>query len=319
MVRSLSNFRFLKTTPKSAFAAVLWSLAALPGMAAEAPAYRGPVVAGQLEEPENQETSGLAVSHRTPGLLWTHNDSGGDPVLFAVNANGSLRGKVRLEGAGNFDWEEITSFELDGKSWLLVADMGDNFALRQGCVLHVVAEPEVTALPPDGDLVVRPAYSVYFAYEDGARDAESLAVDVKERAIYILSKRDAVPRLYRLPLAAAAAAQPAVARFLGLAPHFPQPTAVQRNIRTPTQGFSGWPTAMGFSHDGTMALVLVYEQPLIFRRAPGETWAEALAREPAKLAPHQLPQAEAACFSTDDRMIYVASEKTMDLLRYDRR
>lgn len=319
MVRSLSNFLLLKTTPKSAFVAALWSFAALPGPGAEVPVYRGPVVAGQLEEPANQETSGLAVSHRTPGLLWTHNDSGGDPVLFAVNANGSLRGKVRLEGAGNFDWEEVTSFELDGKSWLLAADIGDNFALRPGCVLHLLEEPAVTALSPDRELVVRPAYSIYFTYEDGARDAESLAVDVKERAIYILSKRDAVPRLYRLPLAAASAARPAIARFLGLAPHFPRPTPAQQQVRAPTQGFIGWPTAMGFSHDGTMALVLVYEQPLIFPRAPGETWAEALAREPIKLAPHQLPQAEAACFSTDDRMIYVASEKTTNLLRYDRR
>ena len=74
---------------------------------------------------------------------------------------------------------------------------------------------------------------------------------------------------------------------------------------------------MGFSHDGLMALILVYEQPLLFSRAPGETWTEAVAREPIKLPPHKLPQAEAACFSTDDRTIYVASEKTTQLLRYD--
>jgi hypothetical protein len=321
MVRLISALALLKTTPKSALAALLWLLPALVGAAeaTAAPAYADPVEAGQLAEPKNQETSGLAASHRTPGLLWTHNDSGGDPVLFALNANGSLRGKVRVEGVANFDWEEMATFELDGKAWLLAADMGDNYAMRRSCVLHVLAEPDATQLSTDGELVLKPEYSIHFIYEDGARDAEALAVDVKERAVYILSKRDETPRLYRLPLAAAPAAQPVAARFLGLLPHLPQPTALQRSIRLPTQGFLGWPTAMDFSHDGTLALVLIYEQPLLFPRAPGETWADALARTPIQLTPHQLPQAEAACFSPDDRAIFIGSEKTMQLLRYDRK
>jgi hypothetical protein len=319
MVRSLSVFALLKTTPKSAFAALLGLLLALPGRAETAPVYAGPVEAAQLAEPQNQETSGIAVSHRTPGMIWTHNDSGGEPVLFALNADGSLRGKVRVAGVTNYDWEEMTSFELDGKAWLIAADIGDNYAARKDCVLHLIAEPDAAALSPGQELLLRPEYSIHYIYEDGARDAESLAVDVKERMIYVLSKREDVPRLYRLPLAPAPANQPVAARFLTLVPHLPQPTALQRNVRMPTQGFLGWPTAMDFSHDGTLALVLVYEQPLLFPRAAGETWAEALARDPVKLTPHQFPQAEAACFTADDRAILVASEKTMQLLRYDRR
>ena len=65
--------------------------------------------------------------------------------------------------------------------------------------------------------------------------------------------------------------------------------------------------------------MLVYQQPLLYPRAPGETWAAALAREPVKLTPPDLPQAEAACFSTDGHSISVASERTKVLLRYDRR
>jgi hypothetical protein len=319
MVRSLSVFSLLKTTAKSAAAVVLGIFFFLPAMAADTPAYRGPVMAGQLAEPKNQETSGLTASHRMPGVLWTHNDSGGDPVLFAVNADGSLRGKVRVDGVHNFDWEDVASFELDGKAWLVAADIGDNFALRPtGCMLHVLTEPESVSLSPDRELTVAPAYSINFVYEDGARDAESLAVDVKERAIYLLSKREDIPRLYRLPLAPMTGSEPVVAKFVGLVPHLPKPTVLQRNVRLPSQGFRGWPTAMDFSHDGTLALVLVYEAPLLFPRAPGESWAEALSHEPVRLAPHELPQAEGACFSADDRAIFVASEKTMVLLRYDR-
>lgn len=319
MVRALSGFTLLKTTPKSALAALL-ALAVFPPVRAQpAPDYAGPVAAAQLAEPRNEETSGLAVSHRTPGLLWTHNDSGGEPVLFALNADGSSRGRIRVEGVANYDWEEMASFELDGKAWLLAADLGDNFGRRPACVLHLIAEPDAAALSPDRELLLRPDYSIPFIYEDGARDAEALAVDVKERAIYILSKREDTPRLYRLPLAPATAAQPAAARFVGLVPHLPQPTSLQRLIQRPTQGYLGWPTALDFSPDGTLALVLVYHQPLLYPRHPGESWAEALAREPVKLTPHDLPQAEAACFSPDGRALYIASEKTMQLLRYDRR
>lgn len=319
MVHLLSVLRLLKTTPKSVLAAALGLLPVIAVSADSVPAYAGPAVAGHLAEPKNEETSGLAISHRTPGLLWTHNDSGGDPVLFAMNTDGTLRGRVRVAGVKNTDWEEMSSFELDGKAWLLAADMGDNFSARSSLVLHVLPEPDAAQLQPDRETEIAPAYSIHFIFEDGARDAESLAVDVKERAIYLLSKREEVPRLYRLPLAAASADQPAAARFLGLVPHLPQPTVLQRSVRLPTQGFLGWPTAMDFSHDGKTALVLVYEQPLLFPREPGESWAEALARDPVKLAPHKLPQAEAACFSTDDKNIYLASEKTTDLLRYDRR
>ena len=46
---------------------------------------------------------------------------------------------------------------------------------------------------------------------------------------------------------------------------------------------------------------------------------EALAREPVRLAAHDLPQAEAACFSPDGKRIFVASESSRKLLRYDRR
>ena len=95
MVRALSGFTLLKTTPKSALAALL-ALAVFPPVRAQpAPDYAGPVAAAQLAEPRNEETSGLAVSHRTPGLLWTHNDSGGEPVLFALNADEIGRASCR--------------------------------------------------------------------------------------------------------------------------------------------------------------------------------------------------------------------------------
>src|SRR4051812_34201862 len=104
MYHVISNQSLLKTMPKSIFASVVLLLAASVDAAEIPPDYSGPIRAGMMAEPRNLETSGLAASQRTAGLLWTHNDSGGEPVLFALNTDGTLRGSVQLQGVVNRDW-----------------------------------------------------------------------------------------------------------------------------------------------------------------------------------------------------------------------
>lgn len=294
-----------------------WAVAAAGTITSE-PHFAPPVPASALAEPRNREASGLAASRRTPNLLWTHNDSGGEPVLYAIDAHtGDLRGKVRLKGVRNIDWEDIASFERDGKAWLVVGDIGDNFARRPFVLLHVLEEPAATALAPDRETEGAPAYTLRVVYEDLARDCESLAVDAREGMIYLLSKREQVPRLYRLPLEPNR--ETVVARRVGTVPHLPQPEFIQRLLKTPTGAYRGCPTAMDFLPDGSAALVLTYGDLLLFPRAADESWSDALAKPPVVLAPHKLPQAEGACFAADGRAIFVSSENTMTLLRYDRR
>jgi len=319
MVRALSGQSPLKTTPKSVLFVLFSLLIASAGAGEDRPEFRGPFQVGNLAEPANREASGLAISRRSDNLIWTHDDSGGEPVLFALGTDGTLRGKVRLEGVTNVDWEDIASAEISGQPMLVVGDTGDNAAQRPRCVIHLVSEPDPAQLTPGTELVWRPEYSIHYIYEDGARDVEGVAVDAKEGAIYLLSKRDSPARLYRLPLHAASSSQPAVARRVGTVPHLPRPTVWDKMIKDPHHAFRGQPTALDFSVDGTLALVLTYGRPLLFPRHAGETWAEALSREPVSLAPHALPQAEGACFTGDGRAIYVCSEKALRLLRYDRR
>ncbi|MDB6114708.1 MAG: hypothetical protein JWQ62_1653 [Lacunisphaera sp.] len=238
MVRSLSVLKVLKTTSKSAWLALVLLLST-PAAAEKPPEYRGPFEAGTMAEPRNQEASGLAASQRTDGVLWTHNDSGGEPVLFALNIDGSSRGRVRLAGVENTDWEDLASCELDSQPLLIVADIGDNFAVRSHPVIHFVAEPDAASLTPQHELSIRPDWSLNFIYEDGARDCEAMAVDVKERAIYLLTKRDAVPRLYRLELKPAPISQPAVARLIGTVPHLPQAANWKKILQAPAYAFYG--------------------------------------------------------------------------------
>ncbi|MBA4136880.1 MAG: hypothetical protein C0518_06145 [Opitutus sp.] len=279
--------------------------------------FAGPFDAGTMAEPRNQEASGLAVSRRAANLLWIHEDSGRAPELHALDEHGARRGRILVAGAENIDWEDVASFTLEGRAWLCVADVGDNNAQRPFVQLHFIEEPDPTLLSPDQELTLRPTFSLQVSYEDGPRDCESVAVDARERAVYLLSKRDAVPRLYRVPLAAAA--RPVVARKVGEAPHFPKPNQVQRVLKIPTGLYRASPCAMDFAADGSGAVVLTYGDTLYFPRATGESWPTALAREPVVLGGHGLLQAEAVAFARDGRSIFVCSEGTMRLLRYDRR
>jgi hypothetical protein len=288
--------------------------------ASDAPVrYDGPVEVGLMSQ-QIREASGLAPSRLSAGILWTHNDSGGEPVLYAVSAvNANLRGQLRFLGVPNIDWEDVSSFEQDNKAWLVAGDVGDNLSRRSQVVLHFVPEPDPAHLDPKKELSLPPSYSIHFVYEDGPRDCESVAVDPKEHTVYLLSKRDPVPHLYRLPLAAASKEHPAVARLVGKVPHLPQPVGWQWLRPTATGAVRGEPTAMGFNNDGTLALVLTYGDLLLFERETDQSWAEVLGQEPHKLPPDHLPQAEGACFSGDGQHVYVVSEGTQRLLRYDRK
>ena len=52
------------------------------------------------------EASGVAASHKSPGVLWSHNDSG-EPTLLAVGADGTSLGRLWVARAAVEDWEDI--------------------------------------------------------------------------------------------------------------------------------------------------------------------------------------------------------------------
>src|SRR2546425_2345850 len=60
-----------------------------------------------LASPRLIESSGVAVSHAHPGVLWSHNDSGDGPYLYATDLTGADRGRVLVSGAENEDWEDM--------------------------------------------------------------------------------------------------------------------------------------------------------------------------------------------------------------------
>lgn len=66
------------------------------------------------------ETSGLI---KWNNQIWTHNDSGGDTNLYALDTlNGSIIRALPLNGISNTDWEEISQ----DSSFIYIGDFGNN-------------------------------------------------------------------------------------------------------------------------------------------------------------------------------------------------
>ena len=74
---------------------------------------------------------------RGPGTLWTHNDSGDAPRVFALDRRGRLLREVAVSGAEAVDWEDIA---IRGRT-LYVGDIGDNLAQRPNVAVYRFAEP----------------------------------------------------------------------------------------------------------------------------------------------------------------------------------
>jgi hypothetical protein len=146
------------------------------------------------------ELSGLSLSRRSPGVLWTHNDSGHEPYLFAVDSTGATLSRVRVTGARLIDWEDMASGPCDAGNCLFVGDIGDNSGRRDSISIYVVPEPALT------DSATAPATVLNLRYPDHPRDAEAMFV-LPNGDLYLVSKgrRDSVA-LFRL---AKAAQQPA--------------------------------------------------------------------------------------------------------------
>ncbi len=127
-----------------------------------------------------RESSGVAVSRRQGGggILWTHNDSGHENRLYAVNQQGDVLATFRVPGATNIDWEDIALGPCPGRSgWCLyIADTGDNLRRRDSVSIYIVPEPNVSVDGRSGVRDTEPARRVDFRYEDGPHDVEAMAV-----------------------------------------------------------------------------------------------------------------------------------------------
>lgn len=160
--------------------------------------------------PALPEASGVASSRRTPGLLWSHADSGSAPLLVALDARGTVRGKVRLSGATLVDWEDIAVGGCGSSSCVYAADIGDNNGRRKAITIYRTPEP----LASDG--TTGPVEAFVGHFPDAPQDAEAFFVR-GDGEMYIVTKGDSGPvALYRFPKGAKPGTQAATLEKLGV-------------------------------------------------------------------------------------------------------
>ena len=153
-----------------------------------------------FRSPRVRESSGVAVSRAHAGVLWTHNDSGDDPYVYATDLAGTDRGLVRIRGARAVDWEDIAlgPCPTGGGACLYIADTGDNERVRKSVVIYAVPEPDPPAKAGRA-VPSAPAAALRLRYRGGPDDVEAIYVSPRDSALYLVSKgRSGVVELYRV-------------------------------------------------------------------------------------------------------------------------
>ncbi len=83
------------------------------------------------------ENSGL-IYH--DGKLWTINDSGGDPVLFALDIKtGKALQAIHVENGENVDWESLAQDERN----VYICDVGNNYGRREKLRIYKISKDSI--------------------------------------------------------------------------------------------------------------------------------------------------------------------------------
>lgn len=239
----------------------------------------------ELEHGDIYESSGLAASLRHPGVLWTHNDSGDQPRLFAFDEQGRHRGISTWLGVQAVDWEDMGSFRYRDRSYLFAADVGDNLRQRESVSIYLAEEPAQT------NADVR-AKTLAFQWQGGPRDCEAVAFDPTTTSFLLVEKKLSLASgLYSLPLPRTVAGPMPQAKSIG---SIPAPLV----------------TGMDISADGKRLAVTTYVSVLVYeRKHQEESWPDAIRRGGKTLTAPPRRQGEAICFGVDAKSLYLTSEK----------
>ncbi len=260
-----------------------------------------PEVTGTVANPDLTEISGLAASPAHPGVLWTHNDSGGAPELFAMAEDGADLGAFWVDGAEATDWEDLAigPGSDPSASYLYAADIGDNNAVRDPVTVYRVAEP--AAAPKDGGILTGTA-TFQLHYPGGPADAEALLVDPVTGDLVVVTKTYVgTARILRAP--AASLDDGATVTMTDEGTITLTPPAGSR-ATAPGMAVTGG----DISSDGALIVLRTYQTVLAFVRADGQSVADALRGEPCSAPQLVEPEGEAIAIAADGSAYFTASE-----------
>ncbi len=270
-----------------------------------------PEYVGTKTDADLEEMSGLAPSLVHKDVLWVINDSGNGEKLIAMRTDASRIATFDLKGVKNIDWEDLGSFSINKKNYLLIADTGDNGGIRKTLQIHVFEEPKELK---DGQ-TLEPAWSFDFKWPDGARDCEAVAVDAAKGEILLVTKKRVPPELFRIPLQPTS--KNVIAEKIGELPGIEQPDKAEMEENPVYGRYRSQVTGADLSPTGRVLIVMNYHAVYFYVRDAAGTWNTALASKPYSISFPWLPQAEAITFNKEGTAIYIGSEqRPVPILRY---
>ncbi len=252
----------------------------------------------KLGKGPGRENSGIVKSRQQPDLFWIHNDSGDEPRVYAVHADGTDYAGSRasenpgtlIGGAINVDWEDIA---VDDAGHLIVGDTGNNGNDRRDLVLYYLNEPSANATRTT---VFK---KVFFHYpeqkqfpapkDDFNYDCE--AMFTVDNVVHLISKNRSGTegKLYRL--------------------EDPRPDVSNPLKLVETFDFQGKVVGADASPDGLRLIVITYESLWLFERASKD---QSFFAGSISWAPYKTKQVEAVCFA-DDNTLLLADEAMGEL------
>ena len=230
------------------------------------------------------EISGLAYSQLYDDIVWTHNDSGGGPKLYAIDTRSCETAAVlTMRGVPARDIEAIAAgVNAIGERVLWVADIGDNTASRTTVSIYEVREPRNLV----SQKVTPKRYQVRYSQP---QDAEALVADPASDRLWIISKGVLGGSVWEVP-----------------SPLWPGKVPALRKIGEE----EGFVTDAAMSPDASRYAVRDYSEVRIYKGRPA---GELIARMPL---PDQV-QGEAVTWTPDGRALLIASESDDRLIRVE--
>ena len=253
--------------------------------------YRSTITRGEVASASLLETSGIAASRLADGVIWAHNDSGDEAVLYAIGPNGEDLGSTSLGRGLAFDWEDLAigpGPEPD-RPYIYVGDIGDNFGIRAGRItVYRVAEPDPYSLTE-----TVPIERVFeLEAPGGPHDFEALFL--ADDSIYVVTKDRRSARVFR---------------SADLLEH-PDDRSLEL---VATLELGAEVTAADVSWDGSTIAFRGYETVWLWHRGAGTSVADSLETLPCTAPSPIEVQGEALAFLADGALVTVSEGQNPEI------
>lgn len=259
--------------------------------------FEDPVDKGKITDTSLKEISGIDYS-KQHNIIWCHNDSGGNAIVYGIDSTGKIICELILEGITNRDWEDISYGEIDGKYYIFIGDIGDNDRVYTSKYIYYFEEPSELS----DEIIIKDVNKIEFNYPSGNFDSECLMFDHISKDLIIISKRETNEKVFAIS--------------------YPYNIDKLITVEYKTEVLIGiednllsWVTGGDISDDGNFILIKNYTDVYYWER--GKNLYESINKVGQDIPNYKLasePQGESICWGNENNGFYSTSEEIFGII-----